>query len=885
MSDRIYRGLMRLLVPAQVRHRHGADMSELFAARLGEAAGSPARRARVWMRAVWDLARHGTAQRLEPSQPLPGQRPRAWRRWPAALLRDARFAARMLRANPLFTAVAVATLALGIGANTAMFSVIDAVLLRPLPYPEPDRLVVFKGLDTASGQLSSVTTPANFADWSARARSFEHLATVGLDIAVLTDSVESRRLIGVRSAGSLHGVLGIEPLLGRPLTPEDDLSGERVVVLSHPLWQSLFGGEREALGAALLLDDRPHTVIGVMPPGFEEDPFAGRSVDFWSTSGWSPEYRASITNHAHQVIGRLRAGVGLAQAQEEMEAIAAQLRQERPVANRNNGVRLVGAHEDLVADSAAALRLLMGAVGFVLLIAAVNVANLLLARATAREQEIAIRKALGATRGRLALQVLVESLLLGLAGGAAGLLVAYGSLGLIRDFVVWDVPNLAGVAIDGKVLGFTLAAALLTGLAFGVLPALGLAAGDVAGRLRSRRKETGGAPAAWSTLVVLEVALAVVLLVGAGLLLRTFLNLAAVDPGFRTQGLTTFSVAMPPDQDLDRRLAAWEELERELAALPGVGGVARASQLPAEGNRMSGWFNFIDRPVDNTDRSFLVPYRLVGSTYFELMQIPLRQGRSFTATGEDPGRTEVVINESARRRFWGEDDPLGDRIGIGSRTELFLPPATVVGVVADVRNDGIGSAPAPAVYFPARDARGWGNLSYVLEVDPGADIMPAARERLRRIEPGATLYAVATIDQMMAQQLAPARSVLWLVGAFALLGLVMAAIGVFGLLSFSVSRRMVEIGIRIALGASGRSVVSLVVGQALVRVGLGAALGVLGALAASRLVQNLLYGISGTDPLTIIGVCVVLLLIALVASYLPARRAARADATAALRAG
>lgn len=882
MSRRLYGLLVRLLVPAEVARRHGADMTDLFELRLRQAGGSPAARLRAWLSALWDLLRHGPAQRLDrPSTPR--SRPAGWRTRMTSLLRDLRFALRMLRTQPLFTAVAVATLALGIGATTAMFSIVNTVLLQPLPYPDADRLVYVKTRDLGNGEIGTVTTPANFADWRRSSSSFAAMATIGLDLANLTGAGEARQVTGMRSAGSYLEVLGVEPFIGRWVSADDDVAEEPVITLSHSLWSSLFGDDREVVGRSVLLDGTPHTIVGVMPPGLDHDYYFNASVDFWSTSGWSAEYRANPTNHGHPVIARLAEGVGIERAQEELEAIAARLRQERPVANRNSGVQLAPMHEDVVADSAGSLRLLMGAVGLVLLIAAVNIANLLLARASAREREIAVRKALGATRGQLAMQVLVESLLLGMVGGLAGLAVAHGSLDLVRGAIGWNVPNLDRVAIDGSVLAFTMLVSLLTGLAFGTLPALRFAGGDAADRLRSGRGDVGGGTRAWSALVVLEVALAVVLLVGAGLLLRTFLNLNAVDPGFRTHDLMTFSVAMPAGQDADRRMELWEEMDAELTALPGVERVTRLSQLPSVGSRTSGWFNFLDRPVDNTDRSFLVPYRLVGDDYFRTLEIPMIEGRAFRSADASEERTEVVINETMRRRFWGDASPLGDRIGIGSRTELFLPPATVVGVAADVRNAGLSSPTSPAVYFPVKHGRGWSNLAYVVAGAGDADLAPAVRARVAGVEPNATVFGITTVREQLASQLSATRSLLGLSMSFALVGLAMAGIGVFGLLSFSVTRRMGELGIRVALGADARRIVSLVVGQALGRVALGAALGVVAALAAGRLLESLLYEVAATDPLTIAGVCAVLVLIALVASWLPARRATRADPTSALR--
>ena len=882
MSASVYQLLMTVLVPAKVRRQYGQDMRSLFVDRLGNA-GTLMSRIRIWGDGIWDLFRHGSAQRFEPPTPdLSRFQESRWRGWLTAVGRDLGFALRVLRANPLFTTVAIATLALGIGANTAMYSVIDAVLFSPLNYPEAERLVVVKSMDIKEGRVGGNTTPANFADQFERSSTFESMAALSGDVVALIGNGDTRRLTGVRSAGSLLDVLGTQPLFGRLLTVEDDLDGAAVTVLSYSLWQSVYGDDRSILGQTLNFDGVPHAIVGVMPSDFVFRYFANNDVDFYGTSNWSDEYRANRTNYAHTVLGRLGDGATLQQAQNEMDAIAAQLREERPAANLNYGIRLVAAHEDEVAATRGPLQMLMGAVGLVLLIAAVNLANLLMARAAARAPEIAVRKAIGATQAQLARQVLTESLVLGWLGGAAGLVVAYVGVDLMVRLLPWNMPNLESVAIDGRVLLFTLAAATLTGLAFGVLPAIKLAGGGAAGRVASGVRGSGETSWAWTGLVVTEVALAVVLLVGAGLLLRTLLNLSSVDPGFRSDDVLTFSVAMP-DGQIDDRTGVWKELEEQYATVPGVLHVARASQVPAQANRASGWFNFVDRPVDNSDRSFLVPYRLVSDAYFETLAIDFAEGRAFRDTGgTEPA--EAVINEAARQRFWGDREPLGDTIGIGNREgDLFFPSATVVGVVADVHNDGIGSDPMPAMYFPASFAQRWSNLTFAVHVAGDGDVLPVVRARTREVEPRALLYGEQTIEAMLASQIAPTSTLLVLLGSFAAVGLVMAGIGVFGLLSFAVSRRTREIGIRIALGADGRALTTMVVGQALWKVLAGTAIGLLAAIGAGRLLESMLFGVGSFDPVTMVTVAVVLLAIGLAASYLPARRAAKADPTTALR--
>jgi len=832
---------------------------------------------------TWDRARRLTEPRSNRWKPSPrGPKRRAPRM--ETLLQDIRFGARSLASNRGFTAVAVITLALGIGANTAMFSVINAVLLRPLEYPEPGRLVAVKGFDITEGETGGNTTPGNVRAWAERSTSFAAMATLDGDLAALTGQGEARRLTGLRSAGSLHEVLGVAPLFGRALTRADDAGGDNLVVLSFDLWRSIYGDNRDILGNAVVLDNVPHTIIGVMPQGFDFRYAGNREIDFWAPSGWSDEYRQSRTNYAHQVVARLAPGISLERAQQEMEAITAAMRTEYPVANLNHGARVVPLHAEMVAEFGSLLFLLMGAVGMVLLIATVNLANLLLARASSREQEIAVRRAVGATPGRLARQVLTESILLSTMGGVAGLGLAFLLTDMFALLIPAQVPYLDRVRIDPVVLGFTLCIATAVGIAFGLIPALRLSR-QASTALGARGRGSRATSWTWSALVVAEVALSVVLLVGAGLLLHSFVNLLMVDPGFRPERVMTFTVSLPGDYAAERRGALWQQLHDELGALPGVTAAAIANQLPSEPNRVSGWFNYVDHPVDGTDRSFLVPYRLVSAGYFEALGIPVVRGRSFDAgDGGEPLR--AIVNEAAARRFWPDTDALGDRISLGSREgDPWYPPATVVGVVGDVRNAGLAADTRPAVYFPVEMASGWTNLTFALRTsgDPGS-VMPAARARVRAADPVALIANEITAAEMLARQTAPTRAILQLIGAFAGVGLAMATIGVFGVLSYSVSRRTREIGIRTALGANTRSLVAMVIGQAMTKVLAGTVLGVVASLVAGRFLAGMLYGVSVTDPVTITGVTLVLTVAALLASYLPARRAAKVDATVALRA-
>lgn len=865
------------------------DLRQEFEERVTTSPGPAAIRwyrhqaAKLAARYLWERLRLSVRARLPyPDDPDPGHHSGGGRM--ETLTQDIRFGIRTLLSNRGFTAVAVLTLALGIGANAAMFSVINTVVLEPLDFPEPDRLVAVKRYDLVDRESTSNTTPANVVAWMERASSFQAMATVAGDTAALTGRGEARRLAGIRSAGSLLEVLATPPLFGRTLTRADDAAGEAVVVLSHSLWQSLYGDRRDILGESLVLDEVPHAIIGVMPADFDFRYWPDRDIDFWAPAGWSAEYRQNRGNYAHQVVGRLAPGVSLPAAQQEMEVIAADLRTQFPVANRNHGVEIVPLKQDMVAGSGSLLYLLMGAVGMVLLIATVNLANLLLARTSTRRQEIAVRKAIGATPGRLARQVLTESVLLSTLGGVAGLLLAYLLTDAVAALIPGDVPYLDRVRIDPMVLAFTFGVATLAGLAFGVFPAVQLSRRGIGDTLGARGRGSARGSSTWSALVVAEVALSVVLLVGAGLLLRSFVNLNLVDPGFRPEQVMAFTVSLPSEYAPERRLATWTQMRDELEGLPGVTAAAVANQLPSEPNRVSGWFQYVDRPVERADRSFLVPYRLISPGYFEALGIPLLRGRALQQQdGREP--LGVVINQAAVERFWPDRDPLGDRVGIGPLDgDYWYPPATVVGVVGDVRNEGLAEETEPALYFPIELGGGWTNMTFALRTagEP-TDVLRSARERLRSISPSAPMFNEITAQQMLARQVAPTRAILQLIGAFAGIGLAMAAIGVFGVLSYSVARRTREIGIRSALGADRLQLIAMVVAQAMTRVLAGTALGVGLTLAGGRLIAGLLFGVSPVDPLTIAGVTLVICLAALAASYLPARRATRVDPTLALR--
>jgi putative ABC transport system permease protein len=805
-----------------------------------------------------------------------------------SLLHDLRYAVRALRRNPGFTIVAVLTLAIGIGANTAIFSVVNAVLLKPLSFPQPERLVqVYDGSAGTRGTAS----PPNFVDWRRENSVFEEMAAYTRTAPALTGVGDARRVAGSVVTAGFFPVLGTAPMLGRAISEADAVAGqERVVLLSHGLWQRHFGADPEILGRTVLLDGREFAVIGVMPPGFEYP--AG--AEFWAPLGFTEDDLTTQRGaHYLDVIARLAPGVTVDEASSQMAAIAGLLAARYPDTNTGSTASALGLREALVGDVRPALLILLGAVGFVLLIACANVANLLLARTAGRRRELAVRSALGAGRGRLARHVLSESVLLALAGGAAGLLLAALGQQLLLTLPVEGVARLEDTKLDTTVLLFTAVVSMLTGVLFGLLPALsaGLAsdpaaalkAGGAALTVDRTGARTRGA------LVVAEVALAVLLLAGAGLLMKSFIELQRVDPGFNPRGVLTFDVALPNSRyaEPQQSRAFFAELNRRIESLPGVESAAGVFGLPLSGFNYTISVEQLDGRLayESPGQERYAQVRIVTPAYFRTMEIPLLAGRPLADTDRSGTQPVVVVNASAAELLWPGGDALGHDFELGTTLGLGGPRVggTVVGIVADVKHRGLAEQAVPEV-FAAHDQFPVDFLSMTVRSSvPPPSLIPAIREELSEMDGELPLDRLRTMEEWLAASVAQPRFYMLLLAIFAAAALVLAAIGIYGVLAYAVRQRSNEIGIRRALGARAGDVLRMVVGRAMALAAGGLLIGLLASLALTRLLAGFLYGVSATDPLTLAAVALLLVVVALLASAVPARRAARLDPMVALR--
>jgi putative ABC transport system permease protein len=798
------------------------------------------------------------------------------------LTHDLRHAARLLLQRPAFTIVAVLALGLGIGANTAIFSVVNAVLLRPLPFPEPDRLTVLYERELAR-DVRDETGAETFEDWQAQARSFTALTAYRYWGFALTGAGEPAEITALRASANLFDLLGVQPALGRGFLPEEEQPGrDRVVVLSHGLWIERFGGDRDVVGRAVALDDVPHTIVGVMPPGFRF-PDDG-DVGLWAPLAYKSFELRTRNQRMFQVLGRLAPDVTLGQAQAEMDGVAARLADAYPRTNNGWGVAIVPAHEVATASSREPLVILLCAVGFVLLIACANVGNLFLARAADREREMAVRVALGAGRGRIVRQLLAESLLVAALGGAAGLVLALWGVDLVMALEPGHLPTWNVVRVDGTVLWFTSGLALATAVLAGLLPAFATAAHDLHGALKEGGKTTAGARRRRlrHTLVVAEVALAIVLLVGAGLLVRSLREVQSQDPGFRPDGLLAITIYLADNRYPEDHQQAqfFETLLERARRLPGVLAAGAVTTLP-----MSPMGIDHDMPVRIEGREPVpgdpqADFRIASPGYFETMGIPVLRGREFAAQDRADAPRVGIVNEAFARRYLPGEDPVGQRIWYGGAPGT---PIDIVGLVGEVRHRGLDSEPRPELHIPYAQLQ-YGGMTVVLRTagDPLALAEPVKREILA-IDPGQTITEMRTVSELINGSLAQRRFNTVLLVAFAALALALAGIGIYGVISYTVSQRTQEIGVRMALGALQRDVLRDVVGRGVRLAAVGTLLGLAGALVVGRALRGMLYGVSAADPLTFVGVAAVLLAVAAVACLVPARRAARVDPMVALR--
>jgi len=805
------------------------------------------------------------------------------------LWQDLRYGARMLMKQPGFTLIAVITLALGIGANTAIFSAVNAVLLRPLPYRDAGRIVAIQELDPQGNRIQ--VTPANFLDWRAQNTVFAQLAAIRWGQSNLANDVQAERIETAVTSANFFEVFGAQPQAGRLFALADEQAGHApVVVISHKLWLKRFGGEANAVGQQLILDGKSYTVIGVAPAGFQYPD---------KTELWFPPLRlAPEINETFDVtqtrgfgylsaVARLKPAVSLEQANAEMETITARLRKQYPETNNNRFNRVVLLQTHLVGETSRSLWLLFGAVGCVLLIACANVANLLLARATTRRRELAVRAALGATRGRMLRQLLTESLSLALAGGLLGLLLAWWGVDVLKRLLPANFPRLGEIALDLPALGFALLASLATAIIFGLAPAWQSARIELQDALKesargsagSRRNRLRGA------LVTAEVALSLSLLVGAGLLFRSFLRLQAVDAGFDAGGVLTMRLA-PSGTNFrgdPKYISFYQKVTEKIAEIPGVEAVGAINTLPlSKGPTFA--FRVEGEPEKPVDQWAGANYRNVTPDYFRAMKIPIMHGRSFTERDNDSASLVVIINQAAAARHFAGQNPVGKRVNFGGRDRSGQPIwHEIVGVAANVRSLELQDEAEPEIYTAARQDA-FAGMTFVIRasVEP-ASLSTAVRQAAREVDPSQPVSDLRTMESVVVEAVTQPRFNLTLLGLFGGLALLLSAAGIYGVTSYSVAQRAQEIGIRKALGAQSGDVLRLVIRQAMAAVLPGVVIGLALAIASTRVMKSLLFGVSANDPLTFVAIASSLTLVALLACWIPARRATKVDPMIALR--
>ena len=804
-----------------------------------------------------------------------------------SLGQDLRHGARLLWKAPGFSVVALAALALGMGATTAIFSVVDAVLLKPLPFRDPQRLLVIWETNPAQNLKEMFVTPGDFLEWRNETRTLEALAAIS-DVHVnLTGGpnghIDPEELRVERVSASLFPLLGVQPVVGRAFRAEEAQPGRAdYALLSHALWQRRFGGDRSIAGKAIRLRDRSYTVVGVLPAGFS---VLDSAVDVWIPLGLDSHDVGTAGMHFLTVIGRLKPGVEIDRARTEMDMIGSRLEQANPALDRGWRPSLVPLREELVGSVQQALLVLMAAVGFLLLMACVNVANLLLARGAARQKEIAIRTALGAGRGRIVAQLLSESVLLALAGGALGLVLARGVVALVARLGPASIPRLAEARIDARLFLFALGVSLATGILFGIAPAIQGSGANLNATLReSSRGGTTGRSGRMvrNVLVVAEVALAVLVLIGAELLIRSFVRLRSADPGFRPSGLLTLRVPLAGGRNVapDRRIAFFQQVADRVATLPGVGAVGAVNGLPLTGLGGGSTFAVDGRPAPAPEQRPVGLLRSVTSAYFRTMGIPQVAGRGFAESDTSQAPPVIVVNQTLARRFWPQGNPIGGRLVVDANLGRV---AEIVGVVGDVKPERIESEDWPTIYSSYRQSPVTTMTMVVRTAQPPLSLASAVEREVHQLDPDQPVADMRSMDEVVDRAMAGARFNTVLLGVFAQIAFVLAAVGIYGVISCDVSERTHEIGIRVALGAQPGDVLKLVLGQGARLAGYGIAAGLAAAFALTRLMATMLYGVKATDAYTFAAIPVLLGAVALAASYLPARRALRLDPVTALR--
>ncbi|MDQ3488693.1 MAG: ABC transporter permease [Acidobacteriota bacterium] len=882
ISEQLLYRLLLLAFPARLRRQFGGDMRRMFEEQLESADRSGESRGRLWVVAALDALWHGGAERLRPVRrglmaAILGTK--RWRWWVQALRSDVRYAIRMLLKQPAVAIIAIVTLALGIGANTAIFSAVNAVLIRPLPYPEPDRLVTIWERRTSEGTEDNVVSPADFFDWSRMQSSFDAIAAYTPSSGDLTGVGEPVRLSGGAVTPGFFEVFGVKPILGRTFLQEEGTRGkDRVIILGHALWRERFGANRNIVGQTASLGGRPYEIVGVLPSDFD---FPGDG-EFWAPLTFSGAPPRAV--HFLSVYGRLKSGTTLKQASTDMTRIGAAIEQANADTNRGHGVNIIPLTERLKGPLRTSLWLLLAAVAFVLLIACVNIANLLLAKAATRRREVAVRAAVGAGRARLIGQMLTESVVLSLIGGAAGLLVARWAIDALRYIAPAGVPlvGLGHLGLEPRVLLFTLGLSLATGVLFGVLPAVTLAGQDLNTSLKDGGRSPSGIRRSLRlALVVAEIGLASLLLVAAGLTLRSFQALLNAEPGFNPEGTLTFVVSLPPSRYTtpEAPIQAFQQISERLAALPGVTAVGATSHLPLldndsrRGVRIEGREPAPDSPTRAHPRT-------VTGNYFEAMGITLRQGRTFTSADHAKAPLVAVINETMAKKYWPNDSSaLGKRFMFSSPEEWVQ----VVGIIADVKFWGL-NVPANSEVFMPETQYPWLARTFVVRTSGDPRLLAAAaRDSVRQVDPALPVSELQPMTDVAADSVAAQRSGMLLLSIFGALALILAAAGIYGVMSHMVALRTSEIGIRMTLGAQPSAVMSLILKEGLVQASVGLALGITAGVLVMRAFRSLLYGVQPADPVTIILVAVLLFTTAAIACLVPARRAMRVDPVSAIR--
>jgi putative ABC transport system permease protein len=806
------------------------------------------------------------------------------RRLEDEMIQDLRIGLRLLRSRPGFSVVAVLTLALGIGATTLIFSVVNAVLLRPLPFPNSDRIIRIEERHQQSPKPMNLTY-ASFIDLTQDTRTLEHVAGARFWTTNLADGGEPEQVSSMVVSASYFSVLGVRPVLGRDFLAEEDRPGKNdVVIMSHALWQRRYGGNPDLIGKTIKAGGNNVTVVGVMPPGFRFGyPFAGQ-YDLWAPLAPGGSLRNNRRSHLLGVIARVRRGVTIGQAQADLGRTAAAIQERSPGTDDPElSLSAVRLSDRIVTSLRPSLMVFLCAVGLLLMIACANVANLMLARSTAREREMAIRTALGAGRLRLVRQLLTESALLAALGGAAGLLLATWGVQLVATLNPADFPRINEANVDGRVLGFAFVVSMIIGVLFGLAPVIQLPGRSLHESLKEGGREAAGIGHGWlrKTLVVSEVALAVVLLIGAGLLINSFVRLIETDRGFEPANVWAIRLNLPFSKYSSeaRQAAVLREMTERVSVVPGVRSAGLTSALPFTGGAATD-FEIEGRPVE-AGKEPLADIRSADPGYFETMRIPVRAGRAFLDSDSADAPLVIIINEELARRHWPGEDPLGRRVTMKD----WGPPLTgeIVGVVGDVRADGLDTAIRPMIYWPTQQFPSIFNTVVIRTESDPVSVINTVKTQIWSVDPDQPLSRIQALEEVISGSIAPRRFNMLLLGAFAAIALVLAAVGIYGVISYAAALRTREIGVRMALGAQRTDVLGLVVKQGMTLTMTGVGAGLAAAFGLTRLMRELLFEVQAFDPLTFGGVALVLVLVALAACYVPARRSARLDPTVALR--